>query len=79
MALAGTAVPAASASTLKPVLKVSGTTLTWTALPGVKNYLLATVRNPTTTRNTTYQVVTGTSSPHPPSPAKPSTTASRPT
>ena len=44
-----------------PALKLSGTTLTWTALSGVSNYLLATVRNPTTTRDTTYQVVTGTS------------------
>ena len=48
--------PASSA----PVLKVSGTTLSWTAIPGASSYTLATILNPTTTRNTTYQTVTGT-------------------
>jgi hypothetical protein len=51
----------AFAATPAPVLKVSGSTLSWTALPGVTSYQLATILNPTTTRNTTYQFVTGTS------------------
>jgi polysaccharide biosynthesis protein PslG len=58
---AAAAAPAANASVPKPVLKVSGTTLTWGALSGVNSYVLATILNPQTTRNTTYQVVTGTS------------------
>ncbi|MGP0051205.1 MAG: hypothetical protein ACLPZR_20490, partial [Solirubrobacteraceae bacterium] len=44
-----------------PDLEVSGTTLTWKAIGGVGSYVLATVRNPTTTRETTYQLVMGTS------------------
>ncbi len=44
-----------------PVLGVNGDTVTWQALPGVTSYTLAIVRNPATTRNTTYQQVTGTS------------------
>jgi hypothetical protein len=44
-----------------PVLSVRGNTLTWKALPGVTSYELATVMNPTTTRNTTYKTITGTS------------------
>ena len=59
--LVGAAVPAASAAATKPALKVSGTTLTWNAQSGVSSYVLATIRNPTTTRDTTYQTVTGTS------------------
>jgi hypothetical protein len=51
----------ARAATPAPTLKVSGTTLTWNAMSGVSSYVLATIRNPTTTRDTTYQVVTGTS------------------
>ena len=59
--LAGAAVPATSAAATKPVLKVSGTTVTWNAQSGISSYLLATIKNPTTTRDTTYQTVTGTS------------------
>jgi hypothetical protein len=44
-----------------PQLSVNGTTLYWTAIPGVTGYTLATVSNPTTTRDTTYKVVTSTS------------------
>ncbi len=44
-----------------PVLNVRGDTLSWPAVPGAKSYELATILNPTTTRNTTYTVVTGTS------------------
>jgi hypothetical protein len=44
-----------------PALTVSSGTLHWTAMSGVTNYELATILNPTTTRNTTYQTVTGTS------------------
>jgi hypothetical protein len=44
-----------------PVLKVSGTTLTWIPIPGVTSYTLATVRDPKTIHDTTYQTVTGTS------------------
>jgi hypothetical protein len=44
-----------------PLLSVQGTTVSWTAVPGVSSYTFATVLNPTTTRNTTYTVVKGTS------------------
>jgi hypothetical protein len=44
-----------------PQLGVKGETLTWVAIPGVSKYTLATIRNPDSTRETTYQVVTGTS------------------
>ncbi|HEY7961659.1 MAG TPA: hypothetical protein VID29_07045 [Solirubrobacteraceae bacterium] len=44
-----------------PVLHVSGDTISWTAIPGVTSYKLATVLHPTTTRETTYKIVTGTS------------------
>ncbi|HEY7831456.1 MAG TPA: beta-galactosidase [Solirubrobacteraceae bacterium] len=40
-----------------PVLSVHGTTLTWKAIPGVSGYTLATIRNATTTRNTTYRAI----------------------
>jgi hypothetical protein len=43
------------------VLEVNGETISWTAIPGVTRYTLATVLNPQSTRNTTYTVVTGTS------------------
>lgn len=43
-----------------PVLSVKGDTISWAAVPGAKSYELATILNPTTTRNTTYKVVTGT-------------------
>jgi endoglucanase len=52
---------AVAAAPQAPVLTLSGTTLTWKALPGVSTYELATISNPTTTRHTTYQTVTGTS------------------
>src|SRR5580704_10383854 len=57
----GASTSAAQASTPAPVLHVSGTTLTWAAISGVSSYQVATVRNPSTTRDTTYQIVTGTS------------------
>ncbi len=44
-----------------PVLSLNGDTVTWTALPGVTSYTLATVRDPATTRETTYKEVGGTS------------------
>jgi hypothetical protein len=44
-----------------PTLSVHGNTLSWTAIPGAISYELATILNATTTRETTYQVVTGTS------------------
>jgi hypothetical protein len=44
-----------------PVLGVRGDTVSWTAVPGIASYTLATVRNPATTRETTYSTVTGTS------------------
>jgi polysaccharide biosynthesis protein PslG len=44
-----------------PVLSVHGNTVSWTAIPGVTSYTLATVLNPTTTRETSYRQVTGTS------------------
>ncbi len=45
----------------EPSLSVNGTTVAWTAIPGVSSYTFATILNPTTTRETTYRVVTGTS------------------
>ncbi|MFX8903140.1 hypothetical protein ABTM99_19525, partial [Acinetobacter baumannii] len=59
LSLTGASAPTASATVSAPVLKVSGTTLTWGALSGVSSYVLATIKNSTTTRNTTYQKVTG--------------------
>src|SRR6185437_11891275 len=53
-----------------PVLSVNGYTLSWAAVPGARSYELATILNPTTTRETTYQVVTGTSITVPPVPGK---------
>jgi hypothetical protein len=44
-----------------PVLSVSGDTVSWAAIPGATSYELATILNPTTTRETTYKVVSGTS------------------
>ncbi len=44
-----------------PVLSVHGNTLSCKDLPGVTGYTLATVRNATTTRDTTYRAITGTS------------------
>src|SRR6204780_55226 len=44
-----------------PALSVHADTLSWKALPGVTSYTLATVKNPMTTRETTYSTVTGTS------------------
>ncbi len=44
-----------------PVLSVHGDTISWTAAPGAVSYELATVLNAATTRETTYQVVKGTS------------------
>src|ERR1700686_3329930 len=46
---------------LAPVLSVEGNTVSWTALPGVTTYSFAIVRNPATTRDTSYVTVTGTS------------------
>jgi hypothetical protein len=73
VALAAAAAPVASASaatahhthsahrTPAPVLRVSGTTLKWNTIHKIRSYKLATIRNPATTRNTTYRVVKGTS------------------
>lgn len=44
-----------------PMLSASGNTLSWPALSGVSEYELAVVRNPGTTRVTTYEPLTGTS------------------
>ncbi len=44
-----------------PQLSVAGTTIHWSAVPGSSSYTLATILDPTTTRVTTYRVVTGTS------------------
>jgi Ni/Co efflux regulator RcnB len=44
-----------------PVLRVSGTALKWDRIDKVRRYTLATIRHPRTTRNTSYQTVTGTS------------------
>ena len=43
-----------------PVLRVSGVTLTWSAIRGAKRYAVATVRPRSTTRETTYRTVIGT-------------------
>ena len=48
-------------TTQAPVLSVSGKTLTWNAVGTVSSYEVAIVSNPTTTRDTTYQIVNGTS------------------
>lgn len=52
--------PSVGTRQLTPVLRLSGTTLTWTAISNATSYKLATVHNPTTTRDTAYRVVTGT-------------------
>jgi hypothetical protein len=44
-----------------PKLRVSGTTLRWTAVDKIRSYKLATIRHPGTTRDTTYKTVKGTS------------------
>ncbi len=44
-----------------PVLSVKGDTISWSAIQGARSYELATITNPTTTRTTTYSVLTGTS------------------
>jgi hypothetical protein len=43
-----------------PVLSVHGDTISWSTVPGAVDYELAIILNPTTTRNTTYEVVSGT-------------------
>ena len=47
------------AVTSAPTLTASGTTLTWTAIPGVSEYELATIRTVGTSKITTYSTVTG--------------------
>jgi hypothetical protein len=49
-----------AATTDAPTLTLSGKTLSWTPVSGVSSYEVATVRNPTTTRDTTYKVVRAT-------------------
>jgi hypothetical protein len=44
-----------------PELAARGQSLAWSAIPNATSYELATILNPTTTRNTTYETVTGTS------------------
>jgi hypothetical protein len=53
--------PVTASSPPAPVLSAHGNTVSWTAIPGVASYTFATVRNPDSTRNTTYRTVTGTS------------------
>jgi hypothetical protein len=53
--------PPVASGPAAPVLRVSGDTLSWTALAGVTSYRLATILNPTGARETTYTTVTGTS------------------
>ncbi len=65
-AVLGTSAPfgatvASASSTDPPALHVSGTTLTWSAISGVSSYVVASVRHPATTRDTTYTVVSGSS------------------
>jgi hypothetical protein len=55
------AAPVAPVAPAAPVLSVSSGTLHWAVLSGMSTYQLATILNPTTTRNTSYQMVTGTS------------------
>jgi len=52
---------AAAHRTSAPVLHASGTVLRWTRIHKVRRYVLATIRHPATTRNTTYRIVKGTS------------------
>jgi hypothetical protein len=40
-----------------PVLSLSGRMVTWPAIPYVSQYVVAVVRHPTTTRETTYSVI----------------------
>jgi hypothetical protein len=51
----------AAAAPAAPALTQSGNVLHWNAMAGVSSYTVATILNPSTTRNTTYQTVTGTS------------------
>jgi hypothetical protein len=51
-----------------PLLSVHGNTISWAPIPGATSYTLATVLNPTTSRDTTYQLTTGTSVTPPPVP-----------
>ena len=51
----------AAGPTPAPVLRVSGTKLKWNRINHIRRYVLATIRHPATTRNTTYRVVKGTS------------------
>jgi hypothetical protein len=60
-AVTGTASTSAPTTPPAPVLSVQGNTVSWPAIPGVKEYTFATVRHPSTTRDTTYQPVAGTS------------------
>jgi hypothetical protein len=59
--VAVTAPPLVPQTPPAPVLSVNGDTISWAAIPGVSSYKLATILNPTTTRETTYTIVTGTS------------------
>jgi hypothetical protein len=53
--------PSATPSVAAPVLSAQAETLSWTSVYRGTNYVLATIRHPTTTRDTTYSVVSGTS------------------
>jgi hypothetical protein len=48
-------------NTPAPVLSLHGQTITWTSIPSATSYELATILNPTTTRETTYTTLTTTS------------------
>jgi Glycosyl hydrolase catalytic core len=50
-----------SAARLRPLLRLSGHSLKWRALPGVSTYVVAVVQHPFGTRDTTYRWVRGTS------------------
>jgi hypothetical protein len=45
----------------RPVTSLSGRRVTWAAIPGITQYVVAVVRHPTTTRETNYSTITGTS------------------
>lgn len=55
-AVTGTSTTSAPPIPPAPVLSVEGDTVSWLAIPSVKEYTFATVRNPATTRDTTYRV-----------------------
>ncbi|MCA1599996.1 MAG: hypothetical protein LC769_13495, partial [Chloroflexi bacterium] len=57
-------------SVAAPVLSAQGQTLSWTSVYNSTSYVLATIRHPDTTPDTTYSVVSGTSMTPPPVPGE---------